>query len=409
MADTPSDPEAPAASPALSGAVLAAGAGVLAGLVLGRRGAASVAAGVAAAASMRLLAGSSSSAAAPVARSAGPPIPQPPFPPAPSLFPSVKPEPVAGDWVDHDAVLYSHIVPDVSKAGEMLKEKSLPLLDDDGLPVEHVTVQPVYPDDVTESYNFPLGPIIWEPGRFVQSHSDGTGETVWFGLQDLLRESEQPEEIVVETIPLEPAPPAEVALVEESHPEEEVVEAPMVPAQSSGTASPYLRELAEALYPAAPKAAPCPPPSVDVTDAGTTHLGEVTITAKSTGKTVLPQPRPRQTPPAQPKKDVGGADLNDEQAKDVQTLLDKILPDSGARIGDHGRPRHHVAPRAPSQDSQTGERWPLVLLLCALIIAGLFFAVGWLDDGTFFRRLEKLPGLEQKTRTPEQTTSAIRQ
>ncbi len=412
MAETHCDPDAPASSPALSGAVLAVGAGVLAGLMLGRRGAAAgVAAGVAAAAGMKLLSGSHHGTGVPVSQ-VTPRPPQPTFPPAPILFPSMKQAPVPGDWLDHDAVVHSHIVPDAAQAGQMLKEKSLPLLDDDGLPVEHVTVQPVYPEDLTESYNFPLGPIIWEPGRFVQSSSDGSCETVWFGLQDLMLEKQVPEEITIETTPVEIPTEAEATVQEEVAPlleAETQVTAPPPAVKESPAVSAFLAKLAEELPPrAAEPQTDAPSPFVVAAPSAMPGLGEVIITAKATSRTVLPQPRYQSEISAEGTEEgAKGFDLDPEEKKDVQTLLNKILPESApTHAGDFGKPRRHLEPHAPTRDSQSVERWPLVLLLCALIIAGLFFAVGWLDDGTFFHRLESTPWLEQKPST-EQTTSAM--
>ncbi|MFZ4763921.1 MAG: hypothetical protein ACOYMN_03120, partial [Roseimicrobium sp.] len=75
------------------------------------------------------------------------------------------------DWVDSDAVVFEHVVLPPDAIAELLKPKGVPLLDDDGVEI------PAWPP-------FPLGPVIWEPGRALLSRSEGSFETVWFGLHE---------------------------------------------------------------------------------------------------------------------------------------------------------------------------------------------------------------------------------
>ena len=169
VSSTDAPPHSSTPSPWSAG-VIAAGA-VLAGLVLGRSGRVGLVAGVAAAASVRLM----TSARRTNCCSHGPIIVDSDLnlsdAPHHNHMPVEEPPSEEKDWVDSDAVVFEHLVPAPDTIAELLKPKGLPLLDDDGV-------------EIQEPPPFPYGPVIWAPGRALLSRSEGSFETVWFGLHE---------------------------------------------------------------------------------------------------------------------------------------------------------------------------------------------------------------------------------
>lgn len=422
MAETPRDLDAPPSGPAWNGTALAAGAGVLAGLLLGHKGAAGLAAGVAAAAGVKLLSSTRWDE-----QSAPAPLPHP----APDILPAARPvQKEPGDWVDHDSVLFGHLVPDATVAVQMLKEKALPLLDDDGLPVEHVSVRPAYPEDLKD--DFPTGPIIWELGRFVQSRSDGSGETVWFSLQDVLRdvsgtmgtptnqldvaatdlpihsEVEAPypdtsgilEELPAEAPSVFPAEdlwsaPAPAFAGPEPLPEEADPEAlPVVP---DAVASPSATWEAASYLLSTPVAPPLEGPD-EAGHVDAPFQSPFSPVAAAPGSVTVISPRPFLSAPLpQPRH----ADESPRHTAGTEVprpgvltgghsvLTTDLIPAPGtSRAGVHTRPPRHLEPLAPVVSRRRSGLWSLVLMFCLAIIAGLFLAARWWNDGELLRRFE---------------------
>ncbi len=205
MPQPPSDSQPTSHAVELGGAALAAGA-VIAGLAFRGKSSLPIAAGLAAAAASVRLFSKSRTSTAP-----GKAVPPSKEVPAPEGAP--EPDPVPPDWVDSAAVLPSDGEPAVvsppepAPLAEIPGQPAFPLLDDDGVPVEH-SKTPVPVSELTGAlplggatpeFEFPLGPLIWEPGQDVVSCSEDNGETVWFGLNDL--PVEEP------SVPREPAAP----------------------------------------------------------------------------------------------------------------------------------------------------------------------------------------------------------
>lgn len=228
MAESICAPDAPPSTPTLATMAVAAGAAVLAGAMIGRKGLTGIAAGLAALAGAKWYSGTRSMKLVPVSEDTWMVVDH-----SPEVHP---PKEECTDWLDHDAVDFSHMVPDSAEAAEMLKEKTLPLLDDDGQPVDFISV-PVdslivdtvavdYPD-VPEA-QFPLGPMIWKPGRFPQSTSAGTSETVWFGMQDVTPAPQSPALPAPAPAPLEPVASHAIAPVVITEPAPPPIPAPMI-------------------------------------------------------------------------------------------------------------------------------------------------------------------------------------
>lgn len=432
MAEPSSDPDSPPHGAVWNGTALAAGAGVLAGLLLGHKGAASLAAGVAAAASVKLLSSAS--------RSDEPP-------PDVNLLQSVAAVPHTstpvlhrepGDWVDSDAVLFGHVIPDPVMAVQMLKEKALPLLDDDGLPVDQVTVRPQYPEDLKD--DFPTGPIIWEPGRFVQSRSDGAGETVWFSLQDMIREAtrlaEAPD-VQAETIATALLPAASEASFSDA-----ALELPQEHSGPFPAPAPLL--YSPCLTPSEPGPTWQPPEATPNWEAPSYPFfaGNAETVEHATPSPFEPAPEMSLfTPLLQgetephiegpvtfitPKPYQGGAVLQPRHAEEPlspfhltrseaamrpglltggpSVLTSDLAPAHGtSRVGVHTRAMRQLEPVAPVICEKRGTSWTLVLVSCVMIIVGLFLAADWWSDGELRRRFQSVSwmrSLDQPVEAP---------
>lgn len=451
MAEATSDPDSPPHGGAWNGTALAAGAGVLAGLLLGHKGAASLAAGVAAAASVKLLSGPTRS--------------EEPSPDA-SLLQSMAavahtstavPVKEPGDWVDNDAVVFGHVIPDPVMAVQMLKEKALPLLDDDGLPVDQITVRPQYPEDLKD--DFPTGPIIWEPGRFVQSRSDGAGETVWFSLQDMIREATklaespaiQPETIAPALLgaPAEPAFSAPLVELPQEYPVPFSAPAPLLhnPWASPSTPAPaepaleacadatwqppqaapiweapsypFFATTAESAVHPAPSPSPFEPapemsPFTPLLPSEPEHHDEgplTFITPKPYQGVAVLQPRHTDEP-------LSPFHLTRSEAAMRPGLLtggpialsSELAPAHGtSRVGVHTRAMRQLEPVAPVISERRGTSWILVLMSCVMVIVGLFIAADWLSDGELRRRFQDvswMKSLDQPAGAPDQPAQA---
>jgi hypothetical protein len=333
MDDSPCAHDAPT-SPTWAQAALTAGVGIVAGLMLGRKGITGLAAGVAAMAGANLLKNACRHAdVAPDDSTTAEAVDAPTevLPPADPPLEIPIHEAPAPDWIDHDAVQFSHVVPDASFAATMLKDKELPLLDDDGLPVEHVAVQPVFPE--IPDHKVEEAPLVWEPGRFIQSGSNGTSTTVWFGLHDVMPPAENP------------APASSPPLVEQI----------------------------------APGDAP-------------SHHTPI-ITPKNTGRTLLPQPRqiaaispadhaqePTQLPPGLRLAGPGIPAVHHTQRV------------SQSRSSSSHR---HLEPRAPSERPAPERTWPLTVLLSILVAIAIFLAIDRWTNGSLIQKLGQKLAMEQ--------------
>jgi hypothetical protein len=348
MDESPCANDAPP-SPIWAQAALTAGVGVVAGILLGRKGVTKIAAGMAAVAGAKLLqnaccdddpAASDDSSA--VNRVLAPAEVLPPEDPQKVEIPTH--EAPSSDWIDHDAVQFSHLVPDTTFAAEMLKPKELPLLDDEGLPVDHVSVQPAYPrppdKDVEE------GPLIWEPGRFIQSHCNGTSTTVWFGLHDVMPPAGNPA-----SDPVKDAASAEkIASVETP-----ALETPPSPAQ---------------------------------------HAAAPITTPKHTTRTALPQPR--QT----------AAHVQD--ATQLPPGLRLAAPGIPAvhhtqRVSQSRSSNSHrqLEPHAPTGVPAPTRQWPLMVLLSVLVAIAIVLVIDRWTNGVLFQKL----GASQWSQQHETTDS----
>ena len=414
MAESPCASDAPSPPSRLTTVAVATGAAVVASL-LGRKRLASVAAGVAAAAA-------GAKWLSDARREEG--TAHDPVSTTTDLSPEVHPPaPENCDWVDHDAVAFGHVVPDASEATEMLKEKSLPLLDDEGLPVEHVAVQPVYPEMPIQ--DFPMGPLIWEPGRFVQSHSDGTtGETVWFGMQDVMQEATPHEpapavpEVAVKTIDVELVDPSPVAPMPhdpatqqpfdgtyEQHqialvtplapvPVPTFLESPFQPAPGTGVPEAAPQVSLAGMGPAAsPGMSPFAAAAVLPLPGASGHAP--VITPKGTSGTFLPQPRRTGEMSGRP---TGAIALGAPSAQSIpaaevgQDRHAEFIPARGIlRPGSATGARRHLEPLAPVVVRKRRSQWPLVLLLLLLVAVGTLFAVDHWQHGELVRKVQAQP------------------
>jgi hypothetical protein len=448
MAESICAPDAPPSEPSLATMAVAAGAAVLAGAMMGRKGLAGIVAGVAAFAGAKWYTG---------ARSTAPEAPGEDTTAVVDLSPEVHPPTVeCADWLDHDAVDFTHIVPDSAEAAEMLKEKTLPLLDDDGHPVEFIEVAAAFPEvpvalgypAVPES-EFPLGPIIWKPGRFPQSASAGTSETVWYGVQDVTpAELAQPPPPSALPSPasLEPfAPPMQAVIPEPAPPpiaaqrivEETLAPAPLPPppvavspplpisvglsaithpkpASPPIAQNPFLAPVAlrpepvpAAFHappaPAAPSAiAPIPfssgafgSPAVSFVAAADAADAPV-VTARPAAKSSLPQRRrpgelPKHMAPRVPEDDPDAPttphfDQTPPWRAGAHFVQGQVCVDTSA-----APPQRHLERFAPVTVEPEGQRWPLLVLLCLIIAIGVAIAVDRWHDGALLHKVEALP------------------
>lgn len=211
MPSAQGEPPHTSTSVALGKAALAAGA-VIAGLALGRKRPLPLAAGLAAAASLRLLS---------KAKHHG----EPESPSAKNILEQRRNAsddlPPVADWVDSKSVLEPFVSPGAVHLPPPVMHSSaggtpaFPLLDDLGQLVQEPEREDSPTPDATcaagdaAEFGFSLGPLIWEPGQEVVSYSESHGETVWFGLRDT----------PVEQLESKPAPqstpvPAPVSLAE---------------------------------------------------------------------------------------------------------------------------------------------------------------------------------------------------
>jgi hypothetical protein len=382
MDKSPCANEAPL-SPYWAHAALTAGAGVVAGLLLSRKGMGGLAAGIAAVAGAKLIADAcfddddenrlndefapGNCTSQPIALS---PAPMEVLPPeVPSL--DTTPEKAGPDWIDHDAIEFSHVVPDATVAAAMLKEKELPLLDDEGLPVAHVAVEPVYPE-VPDKKAVDEGPLIWEPGRFIQTHSDATSSTVWFGL-------------------LDPAPPASVP----APPQDQPSPPPDTPAPVPE--SPPPAPTPELIFP------PPPPPTLPLEaeprqdPIPSAPLQIPVVAPKQTTRTALPQPR-QTAAVARHERDQATA-----HAPPGLRLTSLGLPavrhtQRASQLRSTGAHRHVVSPLAPFEKTKERHRSrrAVLVLSCLLAIVAIFLAVDRWTDGAIFQKLGARPWPQQQ-------------
>jgi hypothetical protein len=446
MAESICASDAPPSAPTLATMAVAAGAAVLAGAMMGRKGLAGIAAGVAALAGAKWYSGARSSGLAPPCEDT---------PSVVELSPEVHPprdEPA--DWLDHDAVDFFHMVPDSAQAAEMLKEKTLPLLDDDGKPVEFFTLEPEFSKSLEPEP--PLGPIIWKPGRFPQSASAGTSETVWFGMQDVTQAAPAlpfpapalpapaPLEPVVPHAPFipEPATPFAQMVAERTQPPPaaqnivtEVPEPPMAvppsipiyagldaithPKQGSAPVgqNPFLAPVA--LHPEpepvafhAPSAPSAPFASSAIPFSGgalgaspvsfmaaADAAAAPVVTARPAAKSSLPQPRrPGELPKHMAcKVPVSGP------ASPAMPLAAQTSPWHAGAHSAQGQlcveppapPPRHLERFAPVSLEPEEQRWPLLVLLCLIIAIGVAIAADHWQDGVLIRRVEALPWFQK--------------
>ena len=374
MAESIRAPDAPPSAPSLAGAALTTGAAVLTGLLLGRKGMAGLAAGVAAMAGAKWLSDATrKEEISPVDAGSTRTDPMAEVPPPMLECP---------DWVDHDAVLFNHAVPDATAAMEMLQEKSLPLLDDNGLPVDEVTVLPAYP--ATPVYDFPFGPIIWQAGWAVQSRSDSAGETVWFGMQDVtpwMQLNGPPTPALLPAAQSVDPMPRDAKSVSETtlpHVQEKTVHVPHVQLieNAFGAAEAQGDETAQGEAPfnhAAAASAPDPfSTAAEVMRSPAASGHAPIITPRTTAKPVLPQPRQTGVAP-KPLAERDPHDNNEELAGKGTDLS----TEQGHR---------HLEPIAPSGEPHRERRWPLVLLLSFLTAILVLVIADRLHEGALLRK-----------------------
>lgn len=338
----------------------------MAGLFLGRKGVVSLAAGIAAVAGAKLIAdvcfdddGSDvSNDELPPGNLPSEPLALLPAPtevlPPEGPFLEAAQEPSSPDWIDHDAVEFSHVVPDATVASAMLKDKELPLLDDEGLPVDHVTVEPVYPE-VPDTKAVDEGPLIWEPGRFIQSRSDATSATVWFGLHD-------------------PAPPVSPP----APPQEQPSPPPAAPAPVPGP---------ELIFPPPPPAALQLESEPRQDPIPSAPLQIPVVAPKQTTKTALPQQRQTAAVPRRER------DQDTGQAPPGLRLTSPGLPavrhtQRVSQLRSTGLHRHVVSPLAPFERAKErrSSRWPVLVLSFLLALVAIFLAVDRWTSGAIFQK-----------------------
>jgi hypothetical protein len=399
---------------------VAAGAAVLAGAKLGRKGLAGIAAGVAALAGAKLFSGARNTESAPSRDDTSDVV---------DLSPEVhSPTQECADWVDHDAVNFSHIVPDSAEAAEMLKEKHLPLLDDDGKPVEFFTLEPEFSKSLEPEP--PLGPIIWKPGRFPQSASAGTSETVWFGMKDATPEvpaqqtsppplpARGPSEIATPLPPSisEPAPSSLLAApsVLEEAPWPPVAVPPPIPlsvglsaitglkpASAPAGQNPFLAPVASQVEPPpgpplASTAIPFPSGAFGASPlsfmAAADAAAAPVVAARPAAKSCLPQPR---RPGELPKHMICRTPGNAPASLSAQNVMCEEPA---------GPPQRHLERLAPVMLEPEERRWPLLILLCLVIAIGVAIAADRWQDGALLRKVEAMPWF-QKSLDGELTVS----
>lgn len=332
-------------APSWSGAAIAAGA-VLAGLALSRSGRVGLAAGVAAAASVKLMNGGRRDEAGGhddaqffhPSPSAGKPWMAPVSPAESSTTEEER------DWVDSDAVFFEHVVPATEDVQELLKPKSLPLLDDEGNPIHdtdaglHAGVLPGAADG--PRYDFPLGPLIWEPGRTVQSCSDGTGETVWFGWQAEPEREDAAPGVVSDDTPPTVGPPSVLDL-------QQGAESPESVSSDENAIAESVEVLAEALNVGLPGAVP--PPSVDAPSGGSgTGVEEA---PQATGL----EPLPWELPVSSPETAGNGGSTQGTRSSFMLLPDDEPeVPSAPAAVGTHEAGGETVLPQPSSMPPELG-------------------------------------------------------
>lgn len=419
---------APPATP-WSGAAIAAGA-VLAGLALGRSGRVGLAAGVAAAASVKLLnAGTGRRAAQEAAP--GQPSPVIFLMPPRTWADDATASPVAEqDWVDSSAIVLDAEVPMTDEVRELLKPKSLPLLDDDGVPIQEADFVRPGAEPEEPARDFPFGPVIWEPARMAQSSSAATSETVWFGMPDVPPPPEKatpepatpasplsvepaapaipvaispPEPSSPPVVPMPPAPPQdEVAELPSPSPSKSIPatafsldadpedEPAPVPSEGpvAGIAAPAWSGLPMMFAPTeAPEVLPLP------TLARTTPLPDLkrempetpTITPRPNGKTGLPQPRKKGEAPRhalEPPKPVEDNFLG----REGRSLLAQVTSTQQGTptLARRALERRAVIPHLQEDAPPRSSPWPKVLL-AALVVISLLLLVSWWRDNVVDR------------------------
>jgi hypothetical protein len=408
---------------------VAAGAAVLAGSMIGRKGLAGLAAGVAALAGAKWYSGTRSTWPVPPCEDTSSVVDS-----SPEVHP---PREEPADWLDHDAVDFFHMVPDSAQAAEMLKERTLPLLDDDGKPVDFITVEAEFFKSLEPEP--PLGPIIWKPGRFPQSASASTSETVWFGMQDAAPALPAP-------APLEPAapfaqvnaeltpPPTAAQSIVQKAPEPPTAVPPSIPISVGLDAmtqpkqasvpmgqNPFIAPLA--LH-AAPEPGPFHAPSTPSAPFASTAIpfsgvafgaspvssslsfmaaagasATPVVTARPAAKSSLPQPRrpgelPRSMACRTPDSDPASPEA---RAHDHTPPWRAPAHSAQGHVGvdPAAPPQRHLERLAPVSLEPEEQRWPLLVLLCLIIAIGVALAADHWQDGVLIRRVEALPWFQK--------------
>src|SRR3954469_16408208 len=115
MAESTCALDAPPSAPSLAGAALTTGAAVVTGMMLGRKGLAGLAAGMAAMAGAKWLSNGRRQEERAMEKAILAEV-------VVDSFPEIQALPMERDWVDDDAVVFTHAVPDAAVAMEMLRE-----------------------------------------------------------------------------------------------------------------------------------------------------------------------------------------------------------------------------------------------------------------------------------------------
>jgi hypothetical protein len=423
MSATLSVPDGPPSPPqGLISAALATGAAVVAGAVLGRRSLPGIAAGLAAWAGAKWI--SSARRPAPFLRLEY-------GTPETDLSPEVYPPDtkMGPDWIDHHAVEFSHDVPDPIHARELLKDKVLPLLDDNGTPVHElceahievaaqpVAVAPHASDSVSDA-------LIWEPTSGAQSCSHAACETVWFGLHEpIVIAAHEPPSAVPSLSPNHGAPP-------QLTPGEHLLQSPVAPDtlipppcfSSKRHGTPFAVPVKVATVPLQDVILPDVPASLELDLPGAPlsaapHVsaaalitspaaaGASVISPKPNTNSVLPTPRRQGALPKHLAAEPAAEHLSSVAEpltahilpEDTRAWLRElpIVPETAPTVAAIPQ-RRHLEPLAPMVAFRPPpRRWPLLVLLTLLLTSFLFLAADGWQHGELLRKIKGMSWIQK--------------